>query len=188
MLEGLFQYLFQRQAKKFIKEKERWAQFVNYRQAKSIFILFESDNQERNTFIHETIGKMKNDGKKVCAWGYSRKKEVSAAVLPQFRILCKKDVDFYGKPAASHLRELEDMEFDLLIDLSWHTVIPLEYIVLHANARYKCGSLNTGMNVYDFILDLEKIKLSVDEDKPVIDEKYLYDQIIFYLKSIQTTD
>ena len=39
--------------------------------------------------------------------------------------------------------------------------------------------------MYDFILDLEKIKLSEDEDKPVIDEKYLYNQIIFYLKSIQ---
>ena len=79
-------------------------------------------------------------GKKVSAWGFVKKKEVAAAILPQFRILCKKDVDFYGKPVVSHLRELEAMEFDLLIDLSLRPVIPLEYLTLCSNAKFKCSS------------------------------------------------
>ena len=45
--------------------------------------------------------------------------------------------------------------------------------------------------MYDFVLDIENVPVeneSTELSESIVDETYLYNQIIFYLKSIQTTD
>ena len=80
------------------------------------------------------------------------------------------------------------MQFDLLIDLSLQLQLPLEYLAMYANAYCKTGLKKTDLPIYDFMLDMESLKSTIEEDENPIDEIYLYKQIIFYLKRIQTTD
>jgi len=49
----------------------------------------------------------------------------------------------------------------------------------------------TNLPIYDFVLDIEKVQIETESTEPAevsVEETYLYNQIIFYLKSIQTTD
>lgn len=190
-MKKLNNYLFQKRARKYLGEMPREHRFVSYDKAKTILLLFESDLQEKNTNIRTIISGLQQDGKKVSAWGFINKKEVTASILPEFRILHCKQTDFFQKPVASFINELKNLEFDLLIDLSVKPVVALEYIAMYAHATLKAGVRKTELPIFDFMLDVGGQKVSMQNVEPVenpIDETYLFNQIIFYLKSIQTTD
>jgi len=184
-------YLFQKCARQYLSQMSRERRFVNYNKAKSVLLLFESDLLENNQNIREIIAQLQQDGKKVSAWGFVNKKEVSTSALLGFRILNRKHTDFFQKPVIPLINELETQEFDLLIDLSVKPVVALEYIAMYANALCKTGLRKTDLPLFDFVLDLEEIKTAAQNtesnEKPV-DATYLFEQIIFYLKSIQTKD
>lgn len=180
--------IFQHRAKAYLSNTARKHKFVNYSKAKKIFILFESDLSEKNEMVHSIIKSLKKDGKKVVAWGYVQKKIVETAIMPDFRILNQKQTDFYGKPSNSYINELLNQEFDLLIDLTVKENIPLQYLLIYAIANCKTGGKKNDLKMYDFVIDLDSLRQHQESTDPTIDELYLYNQIIFYLKSIQTND
>jgi hypothetical protein len=194
MFKILNNYLFNQRARKYLSITPRDHRFVSYHKAKTILLLFESDYSEKNTNVHRIISQMQLDGKKVSAWGFIDKKEIVTAIYPDFRILHHKQTDFFHKPLESYINELQYSEFDLLIDLSVRSVIPLEYLAMYSIAAFKTGIRKTDIPMYDFVLDMENISKVTESTEPTelsespVDETYLYNQIIFYLKSIQTTD
>lgn len=190
-MNKLNNYLFQKRAQKLLNENHRVRRFVNYEKAKTVLLLFESDFLERNLNVRNIILQLQHDGKKVSAWGYTNRKEVSSSILPEFRILHYKQTDLFQRPKNSFLNELKNQEFDLLIDLSLRPLIALEYIALYANASLKTGVRKTNLPIFDFLLNMESIKAPTPNAEAIenpVDEIYLFNQIIFYLKSIQTTD
>jgi hypothetical protein len=191
MFKTLNDFLFRIRAKKFLAETPRERRFVSYAKAKSVLILFESDFMEKNPHIRKMISQLQQDGKKVSAWGFIDKKDVATSILPDFRILHHKQTDYFQKPLISYINELEDLEYDLLIDLTLKRVLPLEYISVYAKAFCKVGVSKNNLPIYDFVIDLENQTTESDSSElieNIIDENYLFDQIIFYLKSIQTND
>ena len=191
MFKKFKNYIFHKRAEKYLSATVRERKFVNYNKARTVLLLFESDYSEKNPQIRKIIFSLQQDGKKVYAWGFVDKKEVATAILPDFRILHHKQTDFFHKPAASYIDELQNIEFDLLIDLSLRPLLPLQYLALYANAHCKTGSKNTDLAIGDFILDITKKEPSdenIETGENNIDETYLFNQIIFYLKSIQSND
>jgi len=191
MFEILNNYLFNRRAQKYLSSTPREHRFVNYGKAKNILLLFESDYAEKNQHVHRVIKQMRQDGKKVSAWGFIDKKHVETAIFPDFRILHHKQTDFFHKPLESFINELQYSQFDLLIDLSVKQVIPLQYLALYAIASFKTGIRKSNIPIYDFVMNMENVNTQTDSSEGIentVDETYLYDQIIFYLKRIQTTD
>lgn len=187
IIQKIILFLFNSRIKKYLKNGEREKRFVNYESARTIILLFESDYMEKNNELKQLIQGLNNDGKKVMAWGYVRKKEISTAILPDFRILHQKDADFSGMPNQSFLRELEDLNFDLLIDLTVSEIKPLQYLALYANAACKVGTHNyPGM--YDMIIDMQQIKEENQLKEEETNAIHIYNNLIFYLKSIQTND
>ncbi len=187
-MKKLNNYLFKKRALKYLSSTPRDRRFVNYDKAKTVLILFESDFSEVNPDLRTIISKLQKDGKKVVAWGYLDKKEISTAILPDFRILHHKQTDYSKKPVSAYIEELSKYQFDLLIDLTLQPVIPLLYLAMYANVSCKTGLQKTELPVYDFIVNVDS-KNSVSETRETnIDMLYLFNQIIFYLKSIQTTD
>jgi len=180
--------LFQQRAQKYLSATTRTHKFVSYSKAKTVLLLFESDHDEKNPLVRSIISSLQKDGKKVVAWGFVNKKLVDTAIMPDFRILNHKQTDFFGKPLTSYKNELLNQEFDLLIDLTLKPVIPIEYFTMYAHAFCKTGIKKNDLPVYDFLLDLESLTHQHESADPMIDEMYLFNQIIFYLKSIQTND
>jgi len=190
MFKRLNKYLFQKRAQKYLSSSLRERRFVSYAKAKTVLLLFESDFSEKNLSIRRMINQLQQDGKKVSAWGFVNKKEVASSILPDFRILHHKQTDIFQKPLISFINELDNMEFDLLIDLSLKPLIALEYLAMYANASCKAGAKKTELPILDFVIDLENIKTpeNSESNEILIDETYLFEQIIFYLKRIQTND
>jgi len=191
MLKIINRYLFNVRAQKYLSITTREHRFVSYNKAKTILLLFESDFAEKNQYIHKIIQQMQADGKKVTSWGFIDKKEVETAIFPNFRILHHKQTDFFHKPLESFIKELQFVTYDLLIDLTVKPIIPLQYFELYAEAIFKTGIRKTELPVYDFVLDVENITSQDDSTELMenkVDQTYLFNQIIFYLKSIQTTD
>ncbi len=190
-MKKLNNYIFLKRAKIFLSENIRKQRFVNYEFAKAVLILFESDYSEKNPYIRKIISMMQQDGKKVVAWGFIDKKEITTSILPDFRILHHQQTDFFHKPIISYCNELQAMEFDLLIDLTLRPILPLQYLAMYANVSCKTAMKNTELPIYDFIIDLENlnpVSESEENTENPIDEEYLFNQIIFYLKNIQTND
>ena len=194
MLKKLRKFLFERRAKKYLELNPRERRFVTYDKARTVLILFESEFSEKNLYIRRMISNLQQDGKKVSAWGYIDKKEVTTAILPEFRVLHHKQTDFFQSPQLSFINELAEQEFDLLIDLTLKPLLPLQYVALYAKASCKIGTHQSDLELYDFVLNVESQKSSgeatdnSESNDILIDEIYLYDQIIFYIKSIQTKD
>jgi hypothetical protein len=186
-IQKIILFLFNRRLNKQLKTVEREKRFVNYESARSVILLFESDYLEKNSEIKQLIQSFNNDGKKVMAWGYVQKKEISTAILPDFRILHQKDADFTGMPNDAFMRELEELNFDLLIDLSVNENKPLQYLALYANAACKVGTHNyPGM--YDVVIDVQHIKEENQLNEVDTTAIQIYNHLFFYLKSIQTND
>ena len=191
MFKILNTYLFNKRALRYLSVTPRERRFVNYDKAKNILLLFESDYAEKNQHIHRVIKQMRQDGKKVSAWGFIDKKQVETAIFPEFRILHHKQTDFFHRPLQSYINELQHSPFDLVIDLTVNPVVPLQYLALYAISSFKTGIRKSKLPIYDFVLDLENVAAkneSSDEMVTAVDETYLYNQIIFYIKRIQTTD
>lgn len=188
MLEKIIKFFFAKRTKKHQSEEVREKRFVNYKNARSIILLFESDYTEKNPEIRKIIQGLNADGKKVMAWGYINKKEITTAILPDFRILHQKDADLFQKPNASFMYELENIEFDLLIDLSINEHIPLQYLCLYAKASCKVGVKKNELGLYDFMIDLQDYYDNRTDESCELEVSDIYNQINFYLKSIQTSD
>lgn len=179
--------MFNKRLSKQLKHEVRERRFVNYTSAKTVVLLFESDFMERNAEIRQLIQTFNADGKKVMAWGYVEKKEISTAILPDFRILHQKDVDFTGLIHEPYRRELEELTFDLLIDLTVNEVKPLQYIALYSNAACKAGT-HSYPGMYDVIVDTAMLKAENTSNEVETTAIDIYNQLFFYLKNIQTND
>lgn len=186
-IQKIILFLFNKRLKKHLKLVDRQKRFVNYESARSIILLFESDYNEKNPEIKQLIQTFNNNGKKVMAWGFVRKKEISTPILPDFRILHQKNTDFSGLPHATFLNELDELTFDLLIDLTVSEVKPLQYLALYTNAACKVGTHNyPGM--YDMVIDLQQLKDENQLNEVDTTAFQIFKHLFFYLKSIQTKD
>jgi hypothetical protein len=188
MFEKIIGFIFSKRLKNQLKKQQRQQRFVNYANAHSIFLLFESDYAEKNVEVRRIIQKLTADGKKVTAWGYTDKKLTSTPILPDFRIINKKEIDFSQRPHESVLNELAENKFDLMIDLTEKEIFPLQYIALYVTADFKTGIKRNHSKIYDFMMDMNGIANQSEENLVDINATFIYNQIIFYLKSIQTSD
>lgn len=188
MFKKIATYLFRKKLGQFSKNDIRNRAFVNYDKAKSILLLFESNFSERNPETKKIIEQLQADGKKVTAIGYVEKKQIVTPAYPDFRILYTKDHNIFQKPDAQVLSFVQENEFDLLIDISSKEIIPLMYIALYANARCKAGMKREMGDLFDFSIDISEMLTENEIQTDDLAYTFLFEQIIFYLKSIQTND
>ena len=185
-MKTLKKYLFRRRCTSVLKKEEYEHRFVTYDKAKTVFLLFEFDAEKYASFV-SIIESLEHDGKKVVAWAYCSKKAektLDRQKYPKLNIFSKKSLNYSGKLQTETLNKLQKYPFDLLIDLSLQPLLPLMYVVLYAKAGCKTGIKKTDYPLFNFMID---INLSTDNNSE-IDEQSVFNQIIFYLKSIQTTD
>ncbi|MBP7151081.1 MAG: hypothetical protein KBA43_00270 [Paludibacteraceae bacterium] len=164
--------------------------FLNYSDIHSILLLFEADDAEKNLQLKKIVHLLKADGKKVTAIGCLRSKKLKTEfpIFENLTIVDKSMTDFFEKPRHSVFKIIDGNKFDALLDLSLNESIPLQYISLYSNALLKIGIKKTSFPLYDFILDIDSILASLKAEQLSIDLIYIFNQIIFYLKNIQSCD
>ncbi len=157
------------------KQPAKQAFFPSYTRIKKVFILFESDLLERNSQVKQLIRELQADGKTVTAWGFVDKKQISSAILRDYRILGSQDVNLLGQPKEHERNDLKHEHFDLLISLNINNIMPLRYLGLYADADFRAGMKTDEPYENDFMVALP------DDEKNIV---YLFDQIMLYLRKI----
>lgn len=151
------------------------AVFPSYANIRKVFVLFESDMLERNTQIKQLVRELQADGKTVTAWGFVDKKQVTSAILRDYRILGRQDVSLLGKPKDYELQDLRSEHFDLLISLNVNNIMPLRYLSLYADADFRVGMVTNEPYENNFMVAVP------DDQKNLV---YLFDQLMLYLRKI----
>lgn len=152
----------------------REAIFPDYKNVRSVLVLFESELLERNAFVYAIAQKLIDDDKDVVSWGYCDKKEIQSPILPHLRVLGRRDFTLFGTPTEEVLHDLQKRHYDLLIDLTQHDCLALRYLALYARADFKTG-LNLGTGIHDLLIS------TPPQETP----DYLFEQIVKYLKMIK---
>lgn len=158
------------------KQPERTVRFPHLDQSLKVMVIYESDPLERNDAIKAIRQDLLRRQMDVTMWGYLGRKEIQTLILPQSRILGLGDYNWLGKPKDYVLTDLKAEHYDLLIDLSTQTLLPLRYLAMYTDADFKVG-LNMGEGLHDMLMGMENP-----------DAKGLYDQIITYLTTIKSND
>ena len=158
------------------KQPERTVRFPHLDQSLKVMVIYESDPLERNDAIKAIRQDLLRRQMDVTMWGYLGRKEIQTLILPQSRILGLGDYNWLGKPKDYVLTDLKAEHYDLLIDLSTQTLLPLRYLAMYTDADFKVG-LNLGEGLHDMLMGMENP-----------DAKGLYDQIINYLTTIKSND
>ena len=172
-MNKLKQYIFEYLRKRM---PERTVRFPHLDQSLKVMVIYESDPLERNDAIKAIRQDLLRRQMDVTMWGYLGRKEIQTLILPQSRILGLGDYNWLGKPKDYVLTDLKAEHYDLLIDLSTQTLLPLRYLAMYTDADFKVG-LNLGEGLHDMLMGMENP-----------DAKGLYDQIINYLTTIKSND
>ncbi len=160
------------------KQPARQAIFPRIDAVRSVLMVYESDMDERNTAVLAIEQELQKTGKDVVMWGYCAKKELTTVPTPNQRIFGKQEVGWLSKPSNDLIFELQKRQYELVIDLTQHPCLPLQYITLYARADFKTGMQLSTNQESDGIHDL--LIRTDPQDSP----RFLYEQIIKYLTMI----
>ena len=175
LLENIKKYFAIKSINKVLASQVRNSYYPDFKSIKSILILFKSDEDEKNIFIREIIADLKSQGKKITVWGYLDKKVTETAILPDFRLFCNSEMTFYNIPKLLLTEEFTHVEYDMVIQITNADVFPLDYLLAQAKSPFKVSKVKPYKGISDFMIE-------VDESA---DDVFLFNQIFFYLKSIQ---
>ena len=168
------------------RQPQREAKWPHWESVKHVLVLYESDLVEKNPAIRTIRTELQKHHIDAVFWGYVPKKEVQSAVLPQSRIVGMKDFTFFGYPRKELVQDLQQQEYDLVIDLNQSNTLPLRYLCLLADAGFKSGMApicqlpNTPMVQSPCDLQIKT--------QPQETPEFLFQQILHYLTNIQSND
>jgi hypothetical protein len=187
---SLKQFVFRRKLKRLKENHDSDKKFMNYNDIRSVLIIFESDMNEKNPEIESILKSLQNDGKKVTACGFVNKKKSDSPTLTHSYMIDHAHVNFFKEPNNDFIKNLLSHKFDIVLDLTLSEVLPLQYILAYANAPFKAGQKMTNFDLLDFMVDLRPDHSTGNNEKQsfIVDVNYLFKQIIFYLKSIESNN
>lgn len=168
------------------KQPVRETRFPHMDRPLKIFVLYESDLLERNDAVKSIRQDLLRRQMDPTLWGYVQKKEIQTLILPQSRILGTQDYNLLGKPREDVLKDLQTEHYDLMLDLTTHTSLPLRYIAMLVQADFKAG-LNLGEGIHDMLISLPDFSPEQGEEVQV-EATWLYEQIMQYLTTIKSND
>ena len=175
------QFIFRRKLKKLKRSHDKDKKFVNYNDMRSVLIIYESDMNENNPKIKAISKSLQSDGKKVTMCGFVNKKKADILISEHAYMIDSSHVSFFGEPNTNFIKGLLNTKFDVVLDLTLTEVLPLQYVLAYSKSPFKVGRKISNLDLLDFMIDLK----NESEVKPA-DVNYLFDLIIFYLKSIES--
>lgn len=164
--------------KKRASKTNRKMLYNNFRNVKSIGIVWDASRQEEFQTIARFHQKMLEKNIDVTVLGYFNNKNLpdQYTALRYLTILKKTDINFFYIPQTNESQLFADKKFDVLIEINSDGIFTLRYITILSNASFKVGILEegTGISPFDLMMELKK---------PVNAEEYLK-QTVQYLEMI----
>ena len=170
--ENIAHWLLKRRQKKVARSRT----VHNFDNARKVGVIFSLDDTESFDLTNEFLNFLVKKEIRTYALGYCPQKEIPSRVAPNSKInlFTKKDLNWYYMPIHPIVQQFITEDFDILIDLSKQSLLPLKFVNNLSTAKFKVGrDSNNGRN-YDLM-----IKISEDQDL-----RFLIEQIKHYLSRI----
>jgi len=167
------QALFNRLSK---HQPARSVAYPKWEEVSSVLVLYESEWTERNPELRSIVQQMQEQDKKVVSWGYLKKDKVLSPNLPESRILSPQNFNLIQRPKTDVQQYLQKHEFDLLVDLTAVPLLPMQYVALLTQAKFKIGAHNDSL--YDMVVSCS----------PQASPEYIFQQILHFLTTIKSAD
>ncbi|NVO02369.1 MAG: hypothetical protein HXX09_06660 [Bacteroidetes bacterium] len=143
--------------KKELRNLQRTPQVVNFKDSKTIGILYKVTENNDYNFICDFVKYFQDNGKTVKALGYVIYKEVPHFCFPKlsFDYFTQKDIGWNMIPKNQFVKDFMDDDFDIMIDLSIQDCFPTNYVSALSKAKFKIGRFNSeNQKFYDFMLNV----------------------------------
>lgn len=148
---------------------------VSWQDVKHLGILYhcqsEKDFKQIKAFVESLPEKMH-----VSTLGYTDNKEPEDyQIQPEpYHFFCRADLNWYEKPASDTVANFIQTPFDLLINLSPESVLPLDFALTMSHARLIAGQRTEGQQ-HDIMIDAD----------PAAPKTFILEQIVRYMKMIK---
>ncbi len=163
-----------------IANTKRKVHYTNIAEVKNIVIVWDATKTEDFAFLSKFYQKMHEGKTEVRILGYFPGKNLpnQYTAVRYLTILKQDELNFFYHPVSSEINKIVGNRFDVLIDLNFNKLLPLQYISSLSNACFKVGLLQseTGIAPFDLMMDLKS---------PVNVEEYL-NHIVHYLGMIKS--
>ena len=172
----LTNYFIKKEINKLIRESsERPHQYRSMDEINKI--LFICNSKDWN-IIRSCIEKLKAMNKTVSTAIFAAdKKDVPTWYSNYLLMRADRDVNIFGFPDISIQKQLYQIPADLLIDFTNESSLYMYYMCLKHPATFKAGIKHSDLSVYDF---------SIIPPEDNTDLVYLFDQLVNYLKTINS--
>ena len=165
-------------ARWLLKRKERSLQraktVCNFDTASTVGVIFSLEEEEAFDLTNQFLNFLVEKKIKTYALGYCPQKEIPPRIAPNSKInlFTRKDLNWYYKPNHPIVEQFMNQEFDILIDLSKHRFLPLQFVNNLSRARFKVGKESNNGRNYDLMI-------SIGEDQGLA---YLIEKIKYYVR------
>lgn len=130
--------------KELAKKINRSGKVTNLNQANSVALLYKITSEESLQHLQKFAKYLKSEFgiKKIFMLGYwddpKNEPEYLQAKI-DFDFFSKKELNWFGIPNGSKIRNFLNEDFDILIDLNNYYNVPLRYIIVKSRAKLKVG-------------------------------------------------
>jgi hypothetical protein len=154
--------------------------FLNIDQVRTIGIVWDASNTEDFACLSRFYQKMHENKTDVKIMGYFPGKSLpnQYTAIRFLSVIKKEELNYFYHPVSREISVFINTRFDVLIDLNFKKLLPLQYITSLSNAGLKVGlfEAGTGNSPFDLMMELKS---------PVNVENYL-DQVMHYLSMINS--
>lgn len=154
IIKNIKKYFWKSSLNKGLKKVNRKRQAINLNDARKIGIIYDASDEPRCKSILEFVQLLQGDQKKIKTLGFANFK-----IIPHYcntslsnDFFCIKDLNWCNIPKSKFIDDFLKTEYDLIIDLSPRESLPLSYISIISNAKFKVGRYNEDVNHLDLMI------------------------------------
>ncbi|MBE9467679.1 MAG: hypothetical protein IMY72_05065 [Bacteroidetes bacterium] len=145
--------------KRKLKKSFRTRQPINLKNAKTIGIVYNDNEQKSNVIIKSFVEFLSKKNIQVYVVEFINKKIKTENYIRKngFNYFALNDLNCFYKPKSVIVDEFIKNEFDILIDLSLNNnYFPVKFINALSKAKFKVGKFYKTPNYYDFMINIDE--------------------------------
>jgi hypothetical protein len=163
-----------------ISQTKRKMHFTNMNLVRNIGIVWDASRIDDFASLSRFYQKMHENKTEVKIFGYFPGNDLpnQYTAVRYLSILKRKELNIFYYPVSTETIAFVNNPFDVLIDLNFKNLFPLQYVTSLSNAGFKVGlyEAETGDSHFDLMMDMKN---------PFNVEEYL-DHVLFYLDMINS--
>lgn len=125
-----------------------------FSQMKRVSLLFDATDVEVEKLSLAFSERLKKQGKQVTLLGYIHRKEKAGQQQHAFHSFSRAQVDWLSRPTGEAATSFMDTHADLLILISKHNWMWMNYIAALTQAKFRVGMANAPSDCYELMIDL----------------------------------